>query len=63
MCNHCQKRESSLEDSLQQFLKPGVTATFTKGDGIQKVSLVDAGGSHMDLIADGDDGGYFHWRK
>jgi hypothetical protein len=62
MCHICQKRESPLADSLQKFLKPGVTATLVKGDGVQKITMVDADGSQLVVIADGDLGGHFHWR-
>lgn len=65
MCEVCE-RSKSLVDAIKPFLRDGVVAVKERHDQRwEDLFLVDTSypqGKTIKITADGDHGGYFHWK-
>jgi hypothetical protein len=60
MCIRCAREKGSVVKFLQPFLAEGVTV-IKINNGTSQSLVLQKGDQKLELKADGDEGGYFHW--
>lgn len=59
-------RKGKLAEAITPFLAPGVQAEYQGWHGhtkCERLWLKKSDGSYVEITADGDTNGYFHWKS